>query len=159
MLVSACSTNGPAPRDLPMNRTEAYWFGRNWKQFLDADYSDERLLEAENSLKGLFGKEGLIGKTFMDIGCGSGLLSLAAWRLGASKVTSIDVDRDSVECCRQLASQISKNDPREWNIVLGSIIDKTLVDKLPKCDVVYSWGVLHHTGDMWQAIENAAQLV
>jgi len=77
--------------ELPVNNTEAYWFGKNWKQFLGENYSDERLLEAEKSLKSLFGDHGLIGKTFMDIGCGSGLFSLAAWRLGASKITSIDV--------------------------------------------------------------------
>lgn len=142
-----------------MDHTEGYWFGKNWKQFLNENYSDERLLEAENSLKSLFEEEGLVGKTFMDIGCGSGLFSFAAWRLGASKILSIDVDRDSVECCRHLASQIDKKANREWNIVQGSILDQTLVSGLPKCDIVYSWGVLHHTGNMWQAIENAEKLV
>ena len=96
---------------------------------------------------------------FLDIGCGSGLFSLAAWRLGAAKITSIDVDRDSVECCRQLASQVDKKDTREWNIVQGSILDQALISGLAKCDVVYSWGVLHHTGNMWKAIENAGTLV
>ncbi len=142
-----------------MTNTEAYWFGKNWKQFLDENYSDERLLEAEKSLKSLFGEEGLVGKTFMDIGCGSGLFSLAAWRLGAAKITSIDVDRDSVECCQYLASQVNREGAREWNIVQGSILDQKFISKLPKCDVVYSWGVLHHTGNMWQAIEDAGTLV
>jgi len=145
--------------ELPVKNTDAYWFGKNWKQFLEENYSDERLLEAEMSLKSLFGEEGLAGKMFLDIGCGSGLFSLAAWRLGAAKITSIDVDRDSVECCRQLASQVDKKDTREWNIVQGSILDQALISGLAKCDVVYSWGVLHHTGNMWKAIENAGTLV
>ncbi|MGH9904005.1 MAG: class I SAM-dependent methyltransferase, partial [Pyrinomonadaceae bacterium] len=142
-----------------MNHTKAYWFGKNWKQFLAENYSDERVLEAENSLKSLFGERGLIGKTFMDIGCGSGLFSLAACRLGASKIISIDVDRDSVECCRHLARQTDKEATREWTIVHGSILDRTVISRVPKCDVVYSWGVLHHTGNMWQAIEIAGNLV
>jgi SAM-dependent methyltransferase len=142
-----------------MKEAEAYWFGKNWKQFLEENYSDERLLEAEESLKSLLGNDGLVGKTFMDIGCGSGLFSLAAWRLGASKVTSFDVDQDSIECCRHLASQIGRKDNREWNIVQGSILDRNLLNDLPVSDVVYSWGVLHHTGNMWQAIENAGRLV
>jgi SAM-dependent methyltransferase len=145
--------------ELLVNHTKAYWFGKNWKQFLAENYSDERLLEAENSLKSLFGERALVGKTFMDIGCGSGLFSLAGWRLGASKIISIDVDRDSVECCRHLARQIDKEGTREWTIVHGSILDRTVISGVPKCDVVYSWGVLHHTGNMWQAIEFAGNLV
>lgn len=144
---------------LNMNNDDHYWFGKNWKQFLEENYSEERLAEAEKSLRALFGETGLAGKTFMDIGCGSGLFSLAAWRLGASKITSIDVDLDSVECCRHLARQINKEGSREWNIVHGSILDQTLIGGLPKSDIVYSWGVLHHTGNMWQAIENAGKLV
>lgn len=150
---------GPHFTELPVKNTEAYWFGKNWKQFLDENYSTARLLEAEKSLKFLFGEEGLFDKTFLDIGCGSGLFSLAARRLGAAKITSIDVDRDSVACCWQLASQVDKKDTCEWNIVHGSILDQALIGGLPKCDVVYSWGVLHHTGNMWQAIENAGSLV
>jgi 2-polyprenyl-6-hydroxyphenyl methylase/3-demethylubiquinone-9 3-methyltransferase len=142
-----------------VKNTEAYWFGENWKQFLSENYSGGRLLEAQNSLKSLFGEGGLRGKTFMDIGCGSGLFSLAAWRLGALKVISIDLDGDSVECCQKLAAQRNREDTREWTIVHGSILDERITDGLPKCDIVYSWGVLHHTGSMWKAIEAAGKLV
>lgn len=142
-----------------MNNAEHYWFGKNWQQFLDENYSESRLLEAEKSLKSLFGVDGLVGKSFIDIGCGSGLFSLAAWRLGVSKITSIDVDVHSVECCQRLANQTVKSGDREWNIIHGSILDDMLVKNAQKSDVVYSWGVLHHTGNMWQAIENAGKLV
>jgi len=132
--------------ELLVSHTKAYWFEKNWKQFLSENYSDDRLLEAENSLKSLFGECDLIGKTFMDIGCGSGLFSLAAWRLGASKIISIDIDSDSVECCQHLVRQIDINETREWTVVHGSILDPAVTDGLLKCEVVYSWGVLHHTG-------------
>lgn len=137
----------------------AFWFGKNWKQFVVEDYSNERLLEAKRSLKSLFGENGIAGRNFLDIGCGSGLFSLAAWELGAANVTSIDIDEDSVACCRYLANQVQKNDTREWNIFKGSILDQTFVSGIPKADVVYSWGVLHHTGNMWRAIQNAGSLV
>ncbi len=142
-----------------MNTTDAYWFGKNWKQFLEENYSEECLTEAKDSLISLFGEKGLVGKTFIDIGCGSGLFSLAAWQLGAQKIISIDVDPDSVDCCRRLASQITKANTYNWIIRQGSILDEKFIAELPICDVVYSWGVLHHTGHMWQAIENASRLV
>jgi 2-polyprenyl-3-methyl-5-hydroxy-6-metoxy-1,4-benzoquinol methylase len=142
-----------------MRDTSAYWFGENWKRFLDENFSNERVNEAERSLAALFRKDAFVGKGFLDIGCGSGLFSLAAWRLGASRVTSIDIDPESVKCCRSLAREAIATDCREWNIVQGSILDASVVNGMAQADVVYSWGVLHHTGDMWKAIENAAKLV
>src|SRR5690349_18582510 len=89
--------------------SRCYSFGRNWKRFLDDDYSDQRLSEAIASLTKLFGADLIKGKTFLDIGCGSGLFSLAAWKLGASTVISLDVDPDSVECCRRLAQNANES--------------------------------------------------
>ena len=91
-----------------MKNTDAYWFGKNWKQFLVENYSDEQLLKAEKSLKSLFGEDGLAGKTFLNIGCGSGLFSLAAWRLAAAQITGVDVDLDSIKSCWRIASQVDK---------------------------------------------------
>ena len=137
----------------------AYAFGKNWKKYVDRDLSEERVLEAERSLEGLLGPRALVGKTFLDIGCGSGLFSLAAWRMGASRVVSLDVDLDSVECCRILARSAQPDANRSWTILEGSILDDEFVVSLPKSEVVYSWGVLHHTGEMWRAIELAGHLV
>jgi 2-polyprenyl-6-hydroxyphenyl methylase/3-demethylubiquinone-9 3-methyltransferase len=136
-----------------------YGFGKNWKTFLDKNFSEARLLEAEKSLRSLLAGENLVGKSFMDIGCGSGLFSLAALRLGASKVISFDVDEESVACCRRLANDYHGSDSREWRIFQGSILDPEVVKQVERCDVVYAWGVLHHTGNMWQAVENGGRLV
>jgi len=103
----------------------------------------------------------LKGKTFLDIGCGSGLFSLAALRLEASKVVSFDVDPFSVRCAQALFQQ--EGSPANWEIFEGSILDESLIKSLIKkhglFDIVYSWGVLHHTGNMWKAIENALSFV
>jgi 2-polyprenyl-6-hydroxyphenyl methylase/3-demethylubiquinone-9 3-methyltransferase len=117
----------------------------------------ERLERAKRSLLEFSGLPALAGRTFIDVGCGSGLFSWAAHELGAARVTSLDYDVDSVGCCEQLKRR--SGDPANWSVFRGSILDRELVDRLGTFDVVYSWGVLHHTGDMWRAIDNALDLV
>src|SRR5262249_55574804 len=129
-------------------------FGRNWRRFL-ARLDDERIAEAERSLTAILGD--VSGKRFLDVGCGSGLFSLCARRLGAA-VHSFDFDRDAVSCAEELRARYFADDPR-WTAEQGSILDDGLVERLGQFDVVYSWGVLHHTGDLWRALENAARLV
>lgn len=132
-------------------------FGKNWKVFVRDFLDDGRIAEAEKSLSVFLGLKDMSGKSFLDIGCGSGLFSLAARRLGASRIVSFDVDADSVECCRFLKER--EGNPAEWTVTHGSVLDPAFLNSLGRFDIVYSWGVLHHTGRMWQAIENAGGLV
>jgi glycosyltransferase involved in cell wall biosynthesis/2-polyprenyl-3-methyl-5-hydroxy-6-metoxy-1,4-benzoquinol methylase len=131
-------------------------FGRNWRDFL-LSVTPRRIAIAEQSLtEFLGGSKALKGKTFIDIGCGSGLFSLAAYRLGA-RVTSVDVDDNSLMCAQALHQ--SEGKPKHWKIVRGSALDDELRNRFGRFDIVYSWGVLHHTGDMQHAIRNASELV
>lgn len=130
-------------------------FGENWTKFLTS-IDEERIGQSEASIRALT-RDHLDGLRFLDVGAGSGLSSLAARRLGAL-VTSFDYDRNSVECARALRERYAPNDA-SWSIVQGSILDRDFLRSLGTFDVVYSWGVLHHTGSMWQAIENATTLV
>jgi len=131
-------------------------FGKNWLAFLST-LDDERIKEAEKSLCDMLKVTDLSGKRFLDIGSGSGLFSLAAHRLGAS-VYSFDYDPTSVACTKELKSRYSPN-CTDWTIEEASVLDKTFLNSLCKFDIVYSWGVLHHTGDMWRALENIISLV
>lgn len=128
-------------------------FGKNWRSYLDS-IDEDRILTAERSLTSMLGLKRLDGLHFLDVGSGSGLFSLAAIRLGA-KVHSFDYDRDSVATTQALKERYEP-ESEDWTIEWGSVLDQDYLSKLGRYDVVYSWGVLHHTGKMWQAMENIA---
>lgn len=135
---------------------ERFEFGENWSRFL-AVLDEMRISEAEQSLKQMLDLKDLSGKRFLDIGSGSGLFSLAARRLGG-RVHSFDYDPQSVACTRELKRRYFPEDV-DWVIEQGSILDRDYTQSLGKFEIVYSWGVLHHTGAMWQALENAGMRV
>jgi 2-polyprenyl-6-hydroxyphenyl methylase/3-demethylubiquinone-9 3-methyltransferase len=131
-------------------------FGRNWARFL-RKLNEQRITLAVDSLRNMLGEERLDGKTFLDIGSGSGLFSLAARRLGAW-VLSFDYDPESVACTATLRQRYYPNSS-EWTVERGSVLDRDYLSRIGEFDIVYSWGVLHHTGNMWQAFENVKALV
>ena len=135
---------------------DRFAFGANWARFL-RDLDDERIKRAASSLTDMLQRDSLEGLTFLDIGSGSGLFSLAARRLGA-KVRSFDYDPLSVNCTAELRRRYSPDDSG-WTIERGSALDCSYVASLGQFDIVYSWGVLHHTGAMWLGIFNAMELV
>jgi len=137
-------------------RGERFTFGKNWAIFLE-HLTDEQISGAEESIREMLEVQSLEGKTFLDIGSGSGLFSLAARKMGA-QVYSFDFDPNSVACTRELKRRYFLNDP-EWTVDSGSVLDPNYLAKLGQFDIVYSWGVLHHTGNLWQALENIIPLV
>ena len=130
---------------------ERFDFGFNWTRFL-TQLNDKRISDAERSLSKMLGVTNLKEKTFLDVGSGSGLFSLAARRLGA-KVHSFDYDAQSVACTEELRRRYFFED-RNWTVERGSVLDAEYLSSLGQYDVVYSWGVLHHTGNMWKALDN-----
>ena len=131
-------------------------FGKNWRRFLDT-LSDSSIGQAERATIDMLGLARLRDKAFLDVGSGSGLFSLVAHRLGAT-VHSFDYDPTSVECTRQLRARYAA-DSRRWNIERGSALDQQYMESLGQFDIVYAWGVLHHTGDLWTSLAYAAARV
>ena len=128
-----------------------YHFGKNWQKYL-RHFTDERVSTAINCLQSL--TRDIKNRSFLDIGCGSGLHSLAALRAGAREITSFDYDYDAVAATTSLWEKEGR--PKHWTILQGSVLDANFMQLLPKADIVYSWGVLHHTGNVWQSIRNAS---
>ena len=134
-------------------RGERFEFGRNWSRFLGV-LDEGRIGAAERALQDMLEMQRFDGRRFLDIGSGSGLSSLAARRLGA-QVHSFDYDPRSVACSSELKRRYFPSDPM-WIVERGSALDGEYIRGLGAFDIVYSWGVLHHTGSMWEALENAA---
>ena len=140
-----------------IGKGKRFEFGKNWQRFLSV-LNDDRIIEAEKSLQKMLGLENLTGKSFLDIGSGSGLFSLAAMRLGARRIHSFDFDPQSVACTQKLKERYFPNN-NNWTVEEASVLDGDYLKNIGQWDIVYSWGVLHHTGKMWQALKNLGSLV
>ena len=138
----------------PVDSEQRYGFGQNWAEYIDKNFDETKVATSQRHLLDFLKLVDLSGKSFLDIGCGSGLHSLAAFRAGASEIVSFDYDPNSVATTQKLHERAGS--PANWTVRQGSVLDTALMSSLGTFDVVYSWGVLHHTGDMWAAIENAA---
>lgn len=136
---------------------ERFGFGQNWRRFNKHRFTEERVLISQKHLLAFLGRKTLADAEFLDIGCGSGLHSLAAFRAGAKRIFSFDFDPDSVEATRELHRRAGS--PADWRIERGDVLDEAYVTSLGKWPIVYSWGVLHHTGDVWRGVRNAQSAV
>lgn len=137
-----------------MKGDRRFAFGRNWASFARR-VEEDHLVEAQRSLEQLLNVSSLAGMRVLDIGCGSGLFTVAATRMGAD-VAAFDFDPESVATTKRLANRF---DTRVHQIGRGDVLDDEFLSSLGQFDIVYSWGVLHHTGRKWDAIENAVGLV
>lgn len=130
-------------------------FGKNWSSYLSV-VSDEHKTQAVQSLSQLITPEEISGKHFLDIGCGSGMSMLAALTLGAAEIKGIDIDPDSTRTAQELLDKQAAG--KKWSVENRSVFDLSPA-KDGTYDIVHSWGVLHHTGDMNAALKSAAALV
>jgi 2-polyprenyl-6-hydroxyphenyl methylase/3-demethylubiquinone-9 3-methyltransferase len=137
------------------DRESHFAFGKNWLDYA-SKIDESRIRQAMDDLSRLGGGRALTGAAFLDIGCGSGLHSLAALRLGAARVVGLDIDEDSVAAATATIARFAPAAPARFAV---RSVFELRPEELGCFDVVYSWGVLHHTGDMVAAIESAARLV
>jgi SAM-dependent methyltransferase len=142
------------PKDLTQLETH-FAFGQNWADYADKIQNDQ-IIEAKNALQRLLGGEALAGKRFLDIGCGSGLHSLAALQLGAREVVATDIDPESVSTTERVLRRFAPTGA-SYRVIQRSVFDLNTAD-LGSFDVTYSWGVLHHTGKLYEALARAGAM-
>lgn len=133
-------------------------FGNNWKKYSEKYLTETELNSAKESLKRILGEDGLKGKSFLDIGCGTGLFAICACLLGSNKVIGIDINRKCIETSEDNSKRFIKNEQCIEYFQI-SILDDDKLESIGKYDMVYAWGSLHHTGNMWKAIDNSSKLV
>jgi 2-polyprenyl-6-hydroxyphenyl methylase/3-demethylubiquinone-9 3-methyltransferase len=155
MLKRDASNSPDSEWQTEVSRGERFRFGENWKAYAEG-IDEAKLAAAEAELKTMLGVQTLAGKRLLDIGCGSGVHAVAAARMGAS-VTALDFDVDSVECTSRVLGRYAAG--HDFRVVRGSVLDAAFMRSLGTYDVVYSWGVLHHTGGLLVALENASAAV
>jgi len=134
---------------------DRFEFGKNWESFSSL-IDEEAVRKAEDRMALFLGTRDLSGRSFLDVGCGSGLHALVALRFGAKEIVAIDVDPDSVSTARTV---LERNWPGTNKTVRRVSVFDLEKERFGEFDIVYSWGVLHHTGDMNRAIETAAKHV
>jgi len=127
-------------------------FGQNWSDYSEAELDFHQFECALQSLEDLFGADSIKQKSFLDVGSGSGLFSIAAKKLGATKVLGTDINPKCTAVSNTNAKKLLKNgDLPEFMVI--SVLDEKAMDSLNTYDIVYAWGSLHHTGDMYKAID------
>lgn len=131
-------------------------FGENWRDFVETWVTPERIQDAKSRFTKLLRPEEVAGRRFLDLGCGSGLSLLCALEYRPTFALGVDIDPQSVEAARRLLSRHAAD--AAWEVQCASVFDAALAARGP-FDVVHSWGVLHHTGDLWRALGEAARLV
>lgn len=142
-------------KDVKFDQNTHFEFGKNWAEY-SRTISETDITSAKNQLQHLLNLDSLHDKLFLDIGCGSGIHSLAALQLGAKSVHAVDIDPDSVSTTRNVLDKYWEGSNYKVERQNIFAVDP---DCFPHYDIVYSWGVLRHTGDMWSAIDKAAKMV
>ncbi|MGV3710344.1 MAG: class I SAM-dependent methyltransferase [Gemmatimonas sp.] len=135
---------------------DRFGFGKNWQNFLGG-LDEKRIAGARADLIHWLGTDKLTGASVLDIGCGSGVHSYCLHGMDPARLVSFDYDQNSVDATASLREMAGS--PESWTVEQGSVLNEEYIRSLGQFDLVYSWGVLHHTGHIWQAIANAATCV
>jgi 2-polyprenyl-6-hydroxyphenyl methylase/3-demethylubiquinone-9 3-methyltransferase len=132
-----------------------YSFGKNWLEYSQS-INSIHVDHVTSDLSRLLNLKDLTQKSVLDIGCGSGVHDVGFYQLGCRNLTAIDYDQDCITATNQTLEKFCPGSG--YKILQGDILSSK-TQSLGKFDIVYSWGVLHHTGNLLEAICKASTLV
>ncbi len=138
-------------------------FGSNWKRFATYQLTTARVEDAFSTFQQLTDGIDLESASVLDVGFGQGLSALCAARLGAN-VVCLDLDSECAEALELTSRFFAPEVRQRLKVEIGSIVSDSMLRTLERnqpggYDVVHSWGVLHHTGQLEQAFANCVSLV
>ncbi len=132
-------------------------FGKNWQAYSKNALTKKSLMDFKHDFDELFNGIDFKNKKFIDIGFGQGLAILIAAEKGAD-VVGIDIDANNIKALNITLQEMGRVKVPKTDIV--SILDDDYVNRYKSnYDIVHSWGVLHHTGNMTKGFDNACDLV
>lgn len=138
--------------------TGRFSFGRNWADYSREALDDEARQRAREHLRAWLARLDPPPRSLLDVGCGSGLFLVAAADLGLERIVGFDYDPKCVEVARENCARLLGDD-HPVEVRPGDALDAAFLESLGTFDLVYAWGSLHHTGDMWSALRRVARCV
>jgi SAM-dependent methyltransferase len=135
----------------------AQQFGQNFKDNLLSSFNKSKLEETKKFITHFLEVDSLMGHTFLDAGCGSGVFTLAATELGAD-VFSFDIDDVAIQNTKKLLTDFGYTYD-DSKIIIGDILQPEFIQSIDRFDYVMCWGVAHHTGQMWKSIDSVCHTV
>jgi len=113
LLILPAWMESPDPNRIPIKIDPGMAFGTGTHP------TTQLCLELMETFLNLSGLEDLTGLNVIDVGCGSGILSIAALKLGAEKALGVDIDEESVRNSRENADTNGVGD--EFILGVGSV--------------------------------------
>jgi len=136
-----------------LERSTSELYSDLWQGFDTSDLTDESFRLLTDRLPKDIIEENIVGKNVLDMGCGSGRHSIALAKVGAGRVTGIDLQRKSFAAAKQwckdnnLSVQFEEGNVHRLRFDNGAF------------DFVFCNGVLHHTSSIEKGLQELSRVL
>jgi len=117
-------------------------FGENWRRFL-GELDAAAITNAQRSLERMLGVASLTARAYLISDAGAGCSASPRDGSALESIPSTAI-HSLVGCAQELRQRFFPRDA-QWSVDQASVLDAAYLARLGLFDIVYSWGVLHHT--------------